>query len=185
MRGPLHGIGAALLLGVMVGGCAEMDQAMRRADFLDRVFEPGGERTADAPAVAQPAGPTKEPLPVETGAEVAADGGVAAGGAPAPGELPPGWYVPDPPAAPEEPAVAQAAPPPAAAPVSPAVRTAALLRQNPWISRFWSELTAAEQGRVLRALARRGTPGPAPAAGDPMGLADRVTLLFGPPRATS
>lgn len=188
MRRTLHGIGAALLLGATLGACAQMDQAMRRMDALDRIFDPGRARTAAAPpAAVQASGPPKDPLPVGTGAEAPAESGVGAGGAPRPGELPPGWYVPEPPAAPEEPQVVQEASPQPAAraapPLDPAARTAALLRQNPWISRFWAELTAAEQGRVLRALARRGTPGPAPAAWDPMGLADRVELLFGPPRA--
>lgn len=93
-----------------------------------------------------------------------------------PGSLPPGWYVPDPPAAPEEPV----APSDAVAPVDPAQRMANLLRQNAWLARFWSELTPAEQLRVTRALARRGAqPLAAPAAWDPMGLQDRVELLFG------
>ena len=93
-----------------------------------------------------------------------------------PGVLPPGWYVPDPPAAPEEPV----APPPAP---DPEARLASLLRQNPWLVRFWSELTPAEQSRVTRALSRGGQAGPAPAAWDPMGLRDRVELMFGPLRA--
>ena len=92
--------------------------------------------------------------------------------------LPPGWYVPDPPAAPE---VSAAQP----LPLDPAARSAALLRQNPWIARFWSELTPVEQSRVTRALARRGAAGPVPAAWDPMGLADRLELLFGPIRTAS
>lgn len=197
MRRFLHRIGAALLLGATLSACAQMDHAMRRVDVLDRIFDPGRYRTADAAAdgpVGVPvAGPPKDPLAAETGADQGGEGGIESGAvvdgaSPRAGELPPGWYVPEPPTTPEEPPVAQAVPdaaPQAAMPVDPAARTAALLRQNPWISRFWSELTAAEQGRVLRALARRGTAGPAPASWDPMGLADRVELLFGPPRATS
>jgi hypothetical protein len=57
----------------------------------------------------------------------------------------------------------------------PAVRRAALLRQNPWLSRFWSELTPAQQQRV----ARRLTGEDASSRWDRLGLADRVTLLFG------
>ena len=94
-----------------------------------------------------------------------------------PGGLPPGWYVPDPPAEPEEPAAPPAVPP------DPTVRLTSLLRQNPWLARFWSELTPAEQTRVTRALARGGRAGAAPATWDPMGLQDRVELVFGPLRA--
>jgi hypothetical protein len=153
MRRALSGIVLALVL----GGCA-VDAAMRRADTLDRVFEPERFR-APAPA----GGPPKDPIPVVAPL-------------PAPGVLPPGWYVPDPPTAPE-------APEPPPPPVDPAARLAGLLRQNPWLARFWSELTPAEQTRVTRALARRGAPGVAPAAWDPMGLQERVELLFGPLRA--
>lgn len=77
---------------------------------------------------------------------------------------------------PEEPV----APPDPVAPSDPTHRMAGPLRQNPWLAPFWSELTPAEQLRVTRALARRGAQPPAvPAAWDPMGLQDRVELLFG------
>jgi len=93
-----------------------------------------------------------------------------------PGTLPPGWDIPEPPAGPEEPV-------PSAdrvAPPDPAQRMANLLRQNAWLARFWSDLTPTEQLRVTPALARRGAqPLAAPAARDPMGLQDRVGLLFG------
>ncbi len=56
----------------------------------------------------------------------------------------------------------------------PALRTQALLRQQPWVTRFWSELTTAQQARVGRRL-----PGDSAARWDGMGLADRVALLFG------
>jgi hypothetical protein len=155
---------ACLGLVLALAGCA-MDAAMRRVDVLDRVFEP--ERFAAPPAEGPVGGPPKDPIPVAAP--------VTEPTVPEPGVLPPGWYVPDPPSAPEEPAT----------PPDPAQRTAALLRQNPWITRFWSELTPAEQGRVTRALARRGAAATAPAAWDPMGLQDRVELLFGPLRAAS
>jgi hypothetical protein len=164
MRG-LAWLGMVLAL----GGCG-VDAAMRRVDTLDRVFEP--ERFAAPGPVG---GPPKDPTPVA--AVPVPEAFVPEPVMPEPGVLPPGWYVPDPPAAPEEPA----SPPDP----SPAQRTAALLRQNPWIARFWSELTPAEQGRVTRALARRGPATAAPAAWDPMGLQDRVELLFGPLRAAS
>lgn len=56
----------------------------------------------------------------------------------------------------------------------PALRTQALLRQQPWVTRFWSELTTAQQARVGRRL-----PGDSAARWDGMGLAERVALLFG------
>jgi hypothetical protein len=64
---------------------------------------------------------------------------------------------------------------PEAPPPDPAVRRAALLRQNPWLSRFWSELTQPQQARV----ARRVTEGDPAAAWDRMGLAERVRLIYG------
>ena len=66
----------------------------------------------------------------------------------------------------------------------PEARTRLLVRQNPWLTRFWMELTPAQQSRVERQL-RRGAvvlavEGSEPAAAwDSMGLADRATLIFG------
>ena len=146
---------------------------MRRGDALDRVAAPEPVRP---PVAGPPKAPPADfaPMPAEGMADLPP---LAARPEPGTG-LPPGWYVPDPPAAPE----VSAAPP---VPLDPAARSAALLRQNPWIARFWSELTPVEQSRVTRALARRGAAGPVPAAWDPMGLADRLELLFGPVRAGS
>jgi hypothetical protein len=163
MRG-LAWLGWALGLAVALGGCAA-DGGAGRAGLPGRIPAPAN--LPDPPSLGQP----KDPVPVV--AEMP-EGASAATLAPEltwePGTLPPGWYIPDPPAAPEDPVV----------PPDPAQRMANLLRQNAWLTRFWSELSPAEQLRVTRALARRGAqPLAAPAAWDPMGLQDRVELLFG------
>jgi hypothetical protein len=155
---------ACLGLVVALSGCAAEGGASRIGQ-PGRVPEPAS--LPDPPAAVM----LKEPIPVV--AEMP-EGASAVPFAPEltwePGSLPPGWYIPDPPAAPEDPAV----------PPDPAQRMANLLRQNAWLARFWSELTPAEQLRVTRALARRGAQPPAaPAAWDPMGLQDRVELMFG------
>ena len=160
---------AWLGLAVALGGCAA-DGGPGRLGQPGRIPTPA---SSSDPAASVP---PKNPVPVV--AELPKD-------APAfpppelawvPGTLPPGWYVPDPPTAPEDP---PARPDPVASP-DPAQRMSNLLRQNAWLARFWSELTLAEQTRVTRALARRGAqPLAAPATWDPMGLQDRVDLLFG------
>jgi hypothetical protein len=76
---------------------------------------------------------------------------------------------------------APAAAPPAPSPQTPAgpQRIPALLRDNPWLARFWAELDAGQRDRVTRALARRGGAGEPATAWDPLGLAERVALVFG------
>lgn len=98
--------------------------------------------------------------------------------APAPAPRPPvaepepiAIQAPDP--GPPTPWFPEPEPEPVRAP-DPALRTQALLRQQPWLTRFWSELTPAQQARVGRRL-----PGDSAARWDGMGLPDRVTLLFG------
>jgi hypothetical protein len=84
--------------------------------------------------------------------------------------------VPDTPAPPP--------PPRRAAPVTLQDR----LRQEPWIARFWSELTHAQRRRVLAMLTRREpatTEDTAAPAWDAMGLPAREALLFGTRRAVS
>jgi hypothetical protein len=161
----MRGLAWWLGLAVALGGCA-VEGGAGRVGQPGRI--PAPVSLPDPPSV----GPTKDPIPVVVEMPEAAS---AATLAPEltwePGTLPPGWYIPDPPAAPEDPT-----PPPP----HPAQRMANLLRQNAWLARFWSELTPAEQLRVTRALARRGAqPLAAPAAWDPMGLQDRVELMFG------
>ena len=62
------------------------------------------------------------------------------------------------------------------------LRAKALVRQFPWITRFWAELRGEERARAERAFRRRGETEGVDAAWDRMGLHDRVLLLFGPGR---
>lgn len=153
---------APLLLGALCGGCA----AMERMDYLDRIFEP--ERFARPVPAAQPA--PGGALPSEPDAETV----VAMEPLPDPVPLPASQRTaPSPPAREAVPATLPAGP-------DDATRLRATLRRNPWLTRFWSELTAAQQGRVEQRLRRGETPA-AEAAGawDSMGLADRARLVFG------
>jgi hypothetical protein len=141
---------AALLL---LGGCQtarNVDEALRRVDVLDRVFDPARFRTPPPP----PPAPEPELLVKVQEPEAPAPEPIAA---PVPEPLPP-EPVPE--------------PVPAAAPAPPS--TAELLRRNPWLSRFWSELTPAQQARVTRRL-----PADTAARWDVMGLPDRARLLQG------
>ncbi|MGG5818712.1 hypothetical protein [Falsiroseomonas sp. HW251] len=84
------------------------------------------------------------------------------------------------------PALDTPAPPPPrrASPVSLGDR----LRQEPWMARFWSELSPAQRRRVLGLLKRRepsATEETAAPAWDAMGLPARETLLYGPRRVVS
>ena len=167
-------LGAALLLGAALSACAAQDQAQRPADASPRIAQRDRARPLTVPRAEAPAATDPAPMPPDAAPE---EPPLLARPEPGTG-LPPGWYVPDPPDAPEAAAELPVA-------LDPVARIAGLLRQNPWLTRFWSELTPGEQSRVTRALARRGAPGPAPNAWDPMGLADRVELLFGPIRAAS
>jgi hypothetical protein len=67
----------------------------------------------------------------------------------------------------------------------PELRARALMRQFPWITRFWAELRGQERARVERAFRRRGQAEDFDVSWDKMGLQDRVLLLFGPGRARS
>ena len=153
----------ALLPGLAAcSGLAEIDAAMRRFEF-GQVF--GSARAApEAPPPGPPAlvpilprvaGPPKE---AEPPAEVM--------------DIP----IPD---APAPDIVQRPAAPPVARVGDPALRQAALIRTNPWVTRFWAELTQDQQGRVRRAFARRGIAAAPAGLWDPLGLSDRVRLLFG------
>ncbi|MDO9708144.1 hypothetical protein [Paracraurococcus lichenis] len=149
---------------LLLPGC----EALYQPTPFDRLFDPA-RYAAPAPAPAPPAPPEPAAAPPETVVAMAP--------------------IPDPPEA--TPAAARAAgPEPAAAPAeSEETRLRHALRRNPWLTRFWSELTAAQQVRVERGLRRAGTPpaepvgtppeGPA-GAWDSMGLADRARLVLGP-----
>jgi hypothetical protein len=172
-------LGAAFLLGAALSACTAQDQAQRPADASVRTAQrdrarPPAARPLTVPRAEATVAADPAPMPPDAAPE---EPPLLARPEPGTG-LPPGWYVPEPPDAPEAAAELPVV-------LDPVTRMAVLLRQNPWLTRFWSELTPVEQSRVTRALARRGAPGPAPNSWDPMGLADRVELLFGPLRAAS
>lgn len=81
-----------------------------------------------------------------------------------------------------EPEEAAPAAPPVTPPADPAERMATLLRGNPWLTRFWSELDATQRARVRRGL-QAGRPPQLDtemaAAWDRMGLGERIRLLYG------
>jgi len=155
---------ALLLVALLVPVACTLavDERLRRIDLLDRVFEPERFRTpppeppAIMAAVPDPVTPP-DPMPETDPVAMPIPD-------PVPDPAPRPWF--DAPAAEQE----------VAPPADPALRRRALLRQQPWLSRFWSELTAAQQQRVQRRLPGEAEPA---AAWDSMGLADRVTLVFG------
>jgi len=90
-------------------------------------------------------------------------------------------------------AAACATPAPAPAPAPPRRTPPASLservRQEPWITRFWAQLSRAQRRRVLARLARRDPPvrtaEDAAPLWDALGLPERDTLLYGPPPAAA
>jgi hypothetical protein len=191
---------APLLLVLAVPGC----QTLERMDYLDRFFDPTYQQR-----VVVAAEPPPEPALAPDHWRTQPNSVMAMESRPGPpspsaadwGGAPSGSVVameprPNPPpaaAAAEgsgqservraaEPRVAGAAPQAAA---DPEARTRSLVRQNPWLTQFWMELTPAQQARVERQLSRgdvvlaaeRTEPA---AAWDAMGLADRARLIFGP-----
>jgi hypothetical protein len=192
---------APLLLVLALPGCETLD----RMDYLDRFFEtPASQRPVFAAAEPRPdpapatgwnssqPGPVvaMEPRPDPPSAYTydaadtyAADRGHEPGSVvamePRPNPPPSTSAALDGNAQPNR-ARAAEAPPPA----DPEARTRLLVRQNPWLTRFWMELTPAQQARVERQLRRGGVVLAAestePAgAWDSMGLADRASLVFG------
>lgn len=169
-----------LLLAPVVSGC----ETLERMDYLDRFFEPAPRPMAAA--AAEPARVQADTVPAaadwnpEPAAVVSME----------PIETPADRW----PAAergPQQAAVRAAAPrspdPAAAAGADGEARTRLLVRQNPWVTRFWMELTPAQRARVERRLLR-GTGDVRLASErqaepanvwDPMGLSDRVGLVFG------
>ena len=135
-----------------------VDERLRRIDLLDRVFEPERFRT---PPPGPPAVATAVPGPVTPLDPMPATDPLAV---PMPDPAARSWFD------------APAAEPMVAPPTDPALRRRALLRQQPWLSRFWSALTPAQQQRVQRRMPGEAEPA---AAWDSMGLTDRVTLVFG------
>lgn len=153
---------ALLALGPLLAGC----EALERMDYLDRIFEP--ERFARPVPAAQP---QPEPLP-PAASEPSTETVVAMEPLPDPAPLPARQRAAPPPAAPEPAALTE---------VEGESRLRSTVRRNPWLTRFWSELTAAQQLRVERQLRRAENPPAAEPAGawDSMGLADRARLVFG------
>lgn len=167
--------GAALRLIPLLlalSGC----EAMREMDYLDRVFEPERFQTGQRlppPVPVAPSQPAAPPL--------------ATPAPEAPIEpTPPTGALADPLAAPAPDPLASplAAPPVEAGPdmvrtaETPPQRARQATRQQPWMTRFWAQLTPSQRARVETRLRRRdGTPPTeAPVAWDSMGLADRVRL---------
>ncbi|MFC7473427.1 hypothetical protein ACFQS7_03625 [Dankookia sp. GCM10030260] len=161
MRAPFASNGrrsvALLCLLLPLAGC----EAMNRVTVLDRIFEPQ--------RFGQQAPPPRR----------------AAAPAPRPPAVPPPAVAP--PAEPPTIMVMEPRPDPvpapaAARPAAPAEDAEAQLRQtvrqHPWLTRFWSELTLTEQARIARQL----PPGDDPSGRwDSMGLADRARLAGGTP----
>jgi hypothetical protein len=169
----------AALLGcaLMLAGCGAVevaDRSLRRIDILDRVFDPGRFREPPKPPLTPaPLVVQAEPLPPQQPATASYETG-----SDAPPRSPAWTDPPETVSRSAEPVAAE--PEPRASTPDPGVRRAALLRQYPWLSRFWGELDTTQQGRVSRAMRRTGSPGPEDAERwDRMGLADRVRLVFG------
>jgi hypothetical protein len=145
---------------------------MTRMNYLDRFFDP--ERFAK-PVEAAPAQAEQAP-PAMAAAESLPPTVEAMEPRPNPPVAPPAERLPQP--------APLAAATPAAEPADAELSLRYAVRQHRWLTRFWTELTPAQQRRVERQF-RRGDglpPGePADPAGrwDSMGLADRVALVLG------
>ena len=186
-----------LLLALALPGCETLD----RMDYLDRFFEPQARQYAASeprPAVAPAADWTPQPGSAFATEPPPPYATVADRGVQAPAPVVAMEPRPNPPttaadagAPPSRPRAAEPRPETlagagSAAPqaADPEARTRLLVRQNPWLTRFWMELTPAQQSRVERQL-RRGDVALAvensepAAAWDSMGLADRAALVFG------
>jgi hypothetical protein len=168
-------VASLLLLAPILAGCEAMDRMV----FFDQFFEPA---SRPGPVVAMPPvvspgdyGPATdrapEPILVRAMEPVANPADYVATGDRAP--LPASVRTPEPRpnSLPRTEADAES-------------RTRLLVRQNPWVTRFWMELTPAQQSRIQRQLHRSslvltGGGTDAEAEWDRMGLADRVGLVFG------
>ncbi len=161
---------------------------MERFDYFDRIFDPSlrtssAGATRPSPVIAME--PVRNPADDSPGADwrPQPDRVVA---------MEPVWNPADHPSAadraPQQTSVRAAEPrsgssaPPVGTDAE--ARTRLLVRQNPWLTRFWMELTPAQRARVERQLQRgnvrlaaeRAEPA---ATWDPMGLSDRARLVFG------
>jgi hypothetical protein len=166
-------VASLLLLAPILAGCEAMDRMV----FFDQFFEPAprpGPVVAMQPIVSptdyEPATDPAPPQPtlVRAMEPVANPADYATTGDRVP--LPASVRTPEP-RPPRTEADAES-------------RTRLLVRQNPWVTRFWMELTPAQQSRIQRQLHRSnllltGGGTDAEAEWDRMGLADRVGLVFG------
>jgi hypothetical protein len=174
------GVLALLLLAPAVAGC----EAMERMDYLDRFFE-ATPRPSPVVAMEPITNPTNYTTAAGYGGQPS-NGGTGFVRAMEPISSPADYAAVTERSAP--PASARGTEPrpnavPATGPEAEA-RTRQLVRLNPWVTRFWMELTPAQQARVerqlnrgnLRLAARQTEPA---TVWDPMGLSDRVGLVFG------
>ncbi len=172
MTGRGHAL-ALLLLVPALAGC----ETLERMDYLDRFFEPSryaGSVSAKEPQQDQALPPASGPEPLSSPIRAME---------PRPDPVP--APTPDRPAQPSPARTMEARP--QAAPSLEADAHASvplLVRQHPWLMRFWAELTAAQQLRVERQLHRADVqlaaePADPAAIWDTMGLADRAKLVFG------
>lgn len=152
---------------------------MERMDYLDRFFEPKVQ-TASV-AAAEPQWNAAAPW----GAESVAQPAPVVAMEPIPNPAPSSATDPTPHRASARAAEPRPNPSASSPPQTDmASRARTLVRQNRWLTQFWMELTPEQQTRVQRQL-RRGNVQLAaeraePAAiWDPMGLTDRVNLIFG------
>ena len=150
-------VATLLCLLLLLTGC----KAMNQVTFLDRVFEPErfGRTAAAPPASAPKLAPRRAPAPVRT----------------APAE--PDVLNTEPRS---DPATIQARhrpAPPAPEPESAEDRLRQAVRQEPWLTRFWSELSLTQQARIARQLPASENP---PGVWDSMGLGDRARLIAAP-----
>jgi hypothetical protein len=143
-------------------------ETLKRADYLDRFFDPAGYYARHAQET--PAGPEQMLQPITSGPlkQVHATKPWS--------DLPTVRSEPEP----TTPAAARGTP----APEDPEMRLRQTVQQHQWLTRFWAELTPAQQWRVARQLRRTAAPaGTMPAdpatAWDIMGLSDRAGLVIG------
>ena len=174
-----------LLLAPAVSGC----ETMERMDYLDRFFEPASARPGAAVAAGEPVQTPADPVPpVDWDAQPSSPATTVVAMQPiaSPGDR---WSAAADRSGPQGAARAAGEPRPDPG-TTPAAggeaRTRTLVRQNPWLTRFWMELTPAQRARVERQLNRGADvrlaterqPEPE-TVWDPMGLSDRASLVFG------
>ncbi len=166
----------SLLLAFAVSGC----ETLERMDYWDRYFEP-----APRPAPVAATEPTPNPANFPPATDRNPEPAPVVAMEPIPNSSD-RWPATDRP--PQQSAARATEPRPdpgrPASGTDAEARTRLLVRQNPWLTRFWMELTPAQRARVERQLRRGDVRLAAEQAEpatvwDPMGLSDRVGLVFG------